>query len=601
MASLLLSTSPCTISNKNSSNNLSSSFLNKFKIPSLLSTKKLAHVPCKVACQAKNNDQNDKSDGKFDRRNLLIGLGGLYGTAASLAGDPMATLAAPILAPDVSKCGNAQLPSGVKPTNCCPPSSTKIVDFKLPVTSNALRVRPAAHLADADYIAKYTKALNLMKALPDSDPRSFKQQSNVHCAYCDGAYQQVGFPNLELQVHDSWLFMPFHRWYLYFFEKILGNLIGDPNFAMPYWNWDNPNGMQIPSMYTDKNSPLYDALRDARHLPPTIVDLDYNGSDSPTDDQTQISSNLTVMYRQMVSNSRTPRLFMGSPYRAGDEPDPGPGSLENMPHGPVHIWVGDSTQPNFEDMGNFYSAGRDPIFYAHHSNIDRLWSIWKTLGGRRQDFTDPDWLNSSFLFYDENAQMVRVKVKDSLDSTKLGYNYQNVDTPWMDSKPKPRNSKLFGNLIGKRGNGIAMAANGPKPSTPVTVLPKVLDGPITIKVARPKKSRSKKEKDDEEEILVIEGIEVDRDAFVKFDILINDEHGSHSGPEKTEFAGSFVNVPHKHKHKHAKKTKTDLRLGITELLEDLGCDDDDSVLVSLVPRYGSKGAVSVSGIKIEFE
>lgn len=63
---------------------------------------------------------------------------------------------------------------------------------------------------------------------------------------------------------------------------------------------------------------------------------------------------------------------MGQPYRAGDAADPGAGTVENVPHGPLHVWVGDPTQPNGEDMGNFYSAARDPVFFAHHGNIDRL-------------------------------------------------------------------------------------------------------------------------------------------------------------------------------------------------------------------------------------
>ncbi|KAL7243804.1 hypothetical protein ACSBR1_016096 [Camellia fascicularis] len=552
----------------------------------------------KISCKSTDNDNQNPNTtskneetflGKLDRRNVLLGLGGY--SAATILANPLA-FAAPVTAPDLAKCGAADLPAGAKPTNCCPPKATKIIDFKFP-QSNSMRVRPAAHLADAEYIAKFSKALALMKALPEDDPRSFKQQANVHCAYCDGAYHQVGFPELDLQVHNSWLFFPFHRYYLHFFERILGSLIGDPSFAIPFWNWDSPNGMKMPAMYADANSPLYDVLRDAKHQPPTLVDLDYNGSDPTTTDAQQKSSNLNVMYRQMVSSSKSARLFLGSPYRAGDEPDPGAGSLENIPHGPVHIWCGDRTQPNLEDMGNFYSAGRDPIFYGHHANIDRMWSIWKTLGGKRQDFTDPDWLNAGFVFYDENAELVRVKVKDCLDTRKLGYVYQDVDIPWLNTRPAPRVSKLS-RKINKAG--VAMAAD--TPSTAAEVFPKKLDKAVRVMVPRPKKSRSKKEKDDEEEILVIEGIEVDRDVFVKFDVFINDEHEVVIGPNNTEFAGSFVNVPHK--HKHGKKIKTILRLGITELLEELGAEDDDGVLVTLVPKNGA-GAVTIGGVKIEFD
>ncbi|KAJ6292506.1 hypothetical protein OIU78_024643 [Salix suchowensis] len=207
-------------------------------------------------------------------------------------------------------------------------------------------------------------------------------------------------------------------------------------------------------------------------------------------------------------------------------------------------------------MGNFYSAARDPIFFSHHSNVDRMWSVWKTLGGRRTDLTDPDWLNASFFFYDENANPVRVTVKDCLDSRNLGYVYQDVEIPWLQ-----------------------IQAN-------------------TEKVARPKKSRSRKQKEEEEELLVIKGVEFDKTKALKFDVYINDEDDSLSAPDKTEFAGSFVNVPHK--HKHGKKMSTCFKLALTDLLEDLEAEDDDSVIVTLVPRYG-EGLAKIGGIKIEFD
>ena len=126
-----------------------------------------------------------------------------------------------------------------------------------------------------------------------------------------------------------------------------------------------------------------------------------------------------IMYRQVISNGKTAELFMGSPYRAGDQPLTGGGSLEHCPHGTVHNWTGDPTQPNGEDMGTFYSAARDPIFFPHHGNVDRLWDIWKMQGGKRENFADDDFREASFLFYDEHARLVRVKVKDCLDAERL--------------------------------------------------------------------------------------------------------------------------------------------------------------------------------------
>ncbi|XP_078176021.1 polyphenol oxidase, chloroplastic-like [Carex rostrata] len=535
----------------------------------------------KIACKSTSDDSQKPNS---SRREVLISLGGLYGVTTSL-GMNYSALAAPVQAPDISKCGSPEdLPSGATPVNCCPPYKGQIVDFKLPPKSAPLRVRPAAHAVDEEYIAKYTKAIELMKALPADDPRNFTQQANVHCAYCDGAYDQVGFPDLELQIHNSWLFFPWHRFYLYFHERILGKLIGDDTFAIPFWNWDARAGMQLPALYANPSSSLYDELRDAKHQPPFPINLDYDLTDPTFTKDEQIDHNLKIMYRQVLSNGKTPELYMGSAYRAGDQPNPGAGSLENTPHGNVHIWTGDRNQPNVEDMGTFYSAARDPIFFAHHANIDRMWYVWKKLGGKHRDFTDSDWLNTTFLFYDENAQLVRVKVKDCLDNKAMRFKYQDVDIPWLNSRPTPKKAKT----------DQTSAPAFTEPSFPVTI-----DQPVTATISRPKVSRSSKDKDDEEEVLIVEGIKLDHDKFIKFDVYINATDDDDITPNASEFAGSFVHLPHKHKNgKTEMKLETVLKLGITDLLEDIGAEDDPTVFVTLVPR--SKDKVSVGGIRISF-
>ncbi|XP_045789548.1 polyphenol oxidase A1, chloroplastic-like [Trifolium pratense] len=557
----------------------------------------------KIACTSNDTNQNspkEQEQKSSPRRNVLIGLGGLYG-ATTLTNNNSLAFGAPVPIPDLTKC---VIPPDKSPVsiNCCPPFSADIIDFKLP-TFEKLRVRPAAQLVDDDYFAKYNKALELMRALPDDDPRSFTQQANIHCAYCVDGYVQLGYPNIKLSVHNCWLFLAFHRWYIYFYERILGSLINDPTFAIPFWNFDAPDGMQIPSIFTNPNSSLYDLRRDSRHQPPRIIDLNYNRyiEDDPTSEkydpnyppsaEQQIKDNLTLMHRQMITNSKTCLLFHGSPYRAGQLPDPGPGALESSPHNNVHIWSGDAKQTNREDMGNFYSSGRDPLFYALHGNVDRLWSIWKTLGGKRKDPTDDDWLESSFLFYDENKNLVKVKVKDGLDGKKLGYDYQKVDIPWINSKPKPASRRV-------QSKGKLLT-----PRKFVDKFPIVLDSVVSTIVKRPKKSRSSKEKEDEEEILVIDGIEFDSNIEVKFDVIVNDEDDKVIGVGNTEFAGTFVNLLHGHNHENNTKKKknivTCMRLGLTDLLEDLKADDDDSILVTFIPRYGGDG-VKISGIKIEF-
>uniref|UniRef100_A0A0E0KVG9 Tyrosinase copper-binding domain-containing protein n=1 Tax=Oryza punctata TaxID=4537 RepID=A0A0E0KVG9_ORYPU len=531
----------------------------------LLLSKTNWRKPRNVSCRA--------SAGR-GRRDVLLGISGAAAMVATQGGG--GAVAAPIQAPDLGDCHEpVDLPDTAPEINCCPTYSagTVAVDFTPPPASSPLRVRPAAHLADRAYLAKYERAVSLMKKLPADDPRSFEQQWRVHCAYCDGAYDQLGFPGLEIQIHGCWLFFPWHRMYLYFHERILGKLIGDETFALPFWNWDAPAGMSFPAIYANcRLSSLYDQRRNQAHQPPFPLDLDYNGTDPIIPEDQLIDQNLKIMRKE---------LFMGQPYRAGDQPEPGEGSIESVPHNTVHRWTGDPRQPNGEDMGIFYSAARDPVFFAHHGNVDRMWYIRRGLFPRDTDFANPDWLDASFLFYDEEARLVRVRVRDSLDEAALRFTYQDVGPlPWLNARPSK----------GSAG----------KPAPAAGALPATLDKTVRVPVTRPNASRSRKEKEEEEEVLVIEGIEVpDHSTYVKFDVFVN-------APENADIAsatcaGSVALTPHGVHHEERKRSprKTVARFGISDLLEDIGADGHKSIVVSIVPRSGCN-SVTVAGVRIGY-
>lgn len=138
-----------------------------------------------------------------------------------------------------------------------------VPDYILPDFSKLpLRERRPAHFENED---KYTRAMGIMRSLPKEQPHSLVRQAAIHCAYCDSTCELEGFDKFKLQVHENWLFFPFHRWYLYFFERILGKLLDDESFALPFCNWDSPDGMLIPEMFADRNSSLYDKLRNEAH------------------------------------------------------------------------------------------------------------------------------------------------------------------------------------------------------------------------------------------------------------------------------------------------------------------------------------------------
>ncbi|KAG4940905.1 hypothetical protein JHK87_044776 [Glycine soja] len=85
------------------------------------------------------------------------------------------------------------------------------------------------------------------------------------------------------------------------------------------------------------------------------------------------------------------------------------------------------------------------------------------------------------------------------------------------------------------------------------------------------------------------------DKYVKFDVHIDDDEDNLSEPDQTEFVGTFVNLFHGQGH----NINTSFKVGISKVLECLEAEEDDVVLVTLVPKVG-KGDVIIGGIKIAF-
>ncbi|KAK9056866.1 hypothetical protein SSX86_024230 [Deinandra increscens subsp. villosa] len=572
----------------------------------------------RVSCNSAPNGHNDNKlilpesqklilPPNVDRRNLLVGLGGLY-TAANLSSLP-AAMAAPITAPDITSickdasAGISNQAEAVRTRKCCPPALGKTIkDFVFP-TDKTVRMRWPAHKGTKEQVDKYRAAIQAMRALPDDHPHSFASQAKIHCAYCNGGYTQVdsgtGFPNIDIQIHNSWLFFPFHRWYLYFYERILGKLINDPTFALPFWKWDEPAGMPIPDMFVPetvdgKPNPLYDVYRDADHINERIVDLDYDGKDKNVSDQTQKLCNLSTVYRDLVRNGGDTISFFGGKYVAGDSPvdnsDPSVGSVESGSHTAVHRWVGDKNQPNNEDMGNFYSAGYDPVFYIHHTNVDRMWKLWKDLGiAGHVEPTDSDWLNASYVFYDENEELVRVYNKDCVSLDKLKFNYiENSKEvfPWRKSRPEKRNPNS------------QVAPTTVVNTVEQTKFPVTLDKILKIRVKRPAVNRSEAEKAKANEVLLVKKIKYDSGKFVKFDVFVNDKlkDGVFTTPCDPEYAGGFAQIPHN--DMKSMFMSSSARFGLTELLEDTNTDGEEYATVTLVPRTGTDD-LTVGEIKIE--
>ncbi|KAI3862036.1 hypothetical protein MKX03_008967 [Papaver bracteatum] len=397
---------------------------------------------------------------------------------------------------------------------------------------------------DIDFVAKYNKAIDIMKSLSYDDPRNFMRQSNIHCTFCTGAYNQQHSNTHTMNVHMSWMFFLWHRMMIYFHERILGDLIGDDTFALPFWNWDSPVGMHVPDMFL--NGSLADTERHSSHLPPKVVDGNYKGNERGLGSEEQKAYNVALMYTQMISAAKKPELFM------------------DCTHNTLHYWMGSNLRHEWEDMGSLYSAARDPIFYSHHSNIDRLWEAWRKLDSKNINSEDPDWLDTEFFFHNEKSQLVRLR-----------YTFEDVVNPWshINARPKPAVPPHMAKQMLKMRNNNNHDNGGLLLTTSdFGRTGRILDTVIRVQVQRPRTNRTKIEIEYEEET----------DVYAKFDVYINAVDENAISPTTREFAGTFVNI-HKgvkvmmNKDDVAVDMKSNIKLGISELLEDLEEDGDESI------------------------
>ena len=271
------------------------------------------------------------------------------------------------------------------------------------------------------YSFAYAKAVREMQALPDADPRSWSYQAAMHGTYVTPA--QTDWNGCQ---HGSWFFLPWHRMYIYWLERIVKSFVdkagGPADWSLPYWNYtDDPAHASLPPAFREPT------------LPDGSVNPLLNTNRRSTMNSGAALTSRTTSTQAAMSNA----LFSDSVQISFGGVETGPihfnngfGGLEDQPHNQVHDAVGGKPTRNCADgwMSDPNCAAQDPIFYLHHSNIDRLWKRWLDLGQSRSNPTNPVWLNQVFPFYDENGGQTTMTPADVLDTVK-NLNYAYDDDP----------------------------------------------------------------------------------------------------------------------------------------------------------------------------
>ncbi len=245
------------------------------------------------------------------------------------------------------------------------------------------------------FFSKYAQALQAMHQLPASDPRNWRNQALIHLNNCP---------------HGANDFVYWHRHFILNFEQICGQLIGDPSFALPYWNWAANRGV-IPDPFFDIQTLNVDFWNDPSNAqsdhwgpsPVTTVGLRGLVKGQGLQDDPDAGQSFTQDAINSIQQQSDFLIFSGQ--------------LETSPHNNAHNLSGGSNG----HMGDGMSP-LDPIFWLHHCNVDRIWAEWQVAG----NISPSLGLSYDNEFVNGSGQLVSASSDTALDFASMGYTYDTL-------------------------------------------------------------------------------------------------------------------------------------------------------------------------------
>lgn len=391
--------------------------------------------------------------------------------------------------------------------------------------------------------------------------------------------------------HGGAFFLPWHRFYLALFERIVGAEIvaagGPADWGLPYWDYSeslatSPHARALPPDFRQPAAPanpLYVAQRR------TAANNGLAFATSPDVSISCLASTPFAAAAAAANHGFAGQL--GSPNHNGG----GPGSLEFTPHGSMHNAIG-GTKPGACWMSSFDTAALDPIFWLHHANIDRLWEVWRSRHPSLANPTAPAWLTQAFDFHDANGVSVTLPVAETLDiKADLGYDYHppiplagggvplvapvaNVMHPIVSPAHTPVLAQVSGTslLLTGPATHVALARTAPPAPAPAAVAPLA-----TALSAVPRRS-----------FLHLENVTADR-PVESYEVYVGVPPGAEPRVHPECFAGllPMFGVPEASKAgPHQAGDGRTMTLDVTGVLASLGLPPDGgpTLQVSLLPH-----------------
>lgn len=363
--------------------------------------------------------------------------------------------------------------------------------------------------ADDPIVEAYAGAVHTMQGRAADDPTSWAYQAAIHGT--------VTTPERTLWnqcQHATWYFLPWHRMFLYFFERIVRATVvengGSADWALPYWNYCLggqhaflPEPFRSPA--AGQQSPLYVSQRDPQ----------LNSGEKG------LPAYATSPTRALARPQFVGKAEFGGPSTGFQHSGETWGALETSPHNIIHVLVkGLMESPE--------TAALDPIFWLHHANIDRLWSQWLSgPGTSHENPSDAAWRGFSFSFFDEHGKQHSMHCQDVLaTAADLGYTYDDEPVPahGAPSPTGPSPSTLSPpprEMIGATAEAVTLTGEPTTVSVPIA--------PIAAQGFT----------EDVHAYLNIEEIEGERNPGVSYLVYADLEGGEPPDPESPHYLGTL--------------------------------------------------------------
>lgn len=244
--------------------------------------------------------------------------------------------------------------------------------YRLPVAEAA-----AAHMVN------FRQAMAQAEAIPDN--RGYNHIAGFHGVPGQYCWHHQFSQRTPVQAR---LFLPWHRAYLWWLEQALQDLT--PGLALPYWDWTDI--ARIPDAYASTQI-------DGQPNPLLATRMFVPTAQPPLDRMTRRAPGRTPGVR-LPTATNIDDLVTDTDWASFSD------RLEDF-HDHVHVWVGG-------DMTDISTAAFDPVFFAHHAQIDRVWYLWQVQHG--VDNFPAELLNEPLNPFGKNAG-------DVLNVQALGYEY----------------------------------------------------------------------------------------------------------------------------------------------------------------------------------